>query len=181
MSTSAGCERIDLSRKTRPLAFTKRGDVPLPLRRLARGVLARLNAWTGPALEQSLLFENGGAEERIAPIQPLGGGRKMKRHQADWFGQLRIGPRRAQHLVIESALIKRLMLDPHGRQKIVGMKIFGRQHARPQRRVGQTAMKAGKLLVGDEARGIDEDPAGVEKRLQNIGKDVERPKIPVFL
>ena len=74
---------------------------------------------------------------------------------------------------MEFSPIKRLMLRPYGREEVVGVKVSGGHHAKPDCGIWQCSMESRKVLVCDKAGRIDEDFAGVELRLQKIGKDFE--------
>jgi hypothetical protein len=104
----------------------------------------------------------------------------MDRHEADGLCQVRVRSRFTNHLVIEGAPIKRLMLHPYGRKQMVGVEVLGRHPANSGYGIGQPAMDPGKVLVGNKAGWIDDDFAGVEFGLQNIGKDIERGKVGAF-
>ncbi|MGA2816712.1 MAG: hypothetical protein ABSE67_10515 [Xanthobacteraceae bacterium] len=105
----------------------------------------------------------------------------MNRHQADRLRQSRIRARFTQQFVTEGAPIKRLMFRSNRREKVIGAEILGRQHTDSERGIRQAAMETRKPFVCDKARRIDEDFAGVEEGLQNIGKHVERREIREFL
>jgi hypothetical protein len=53
--------------------------------------------------------------------------------------------------VVEGTPIKRLVLHPYSREKIIGTELFGRQHAKPECGIRQSAMQPRKSFVGDKA------------------------------
>ena len=105
----------------------------------------------------------------------------MDHHKADGLCQLRVGPRFTNQPLVEGAPIKRLVLGPYRRENIVGTEVFSRQRGKPECDIRQSAMALSKVLVGDKAGWINDDFAGIEFRLQNIGKNFQRGKFGTFL
>ena len=83
--------------------------------------------------------------------------------------------------MVEDAPIKCLMLHPYSREQVVGGEVSGRHPAKSGYDIRQSAMEPSEVLVGHKAGWIDDDFAGVEFGLQNIGKDFERGKVRMSL
>ena len=95
----------------------------------------------------------------------------MHGHQTERFYQSRVRSRVANHVMMEDAPIKCLVLRPNGRKKLVGAEVFACHAGDAHCRIRQCSIEPGKSLVRDEAGRIDDDFAGVDFRLQVIGKD----------
>ena len=105
----------------------------------------------------------------------------MHRHQTERLCQSWVRSRFANQVVMEYSPIKCLVLRPNGREKLIGAKVFARHTGDAHCRIRQRSKEPGKGLVRDETGRIDDDFAGVELRLQVIGKDFERSKVGIFL
>jgi hypothetical protein len=64
---------------------------------------------------------------------------------------------------------------------IVSIEVLRRQYTDPKRGVGQFAIEPRKILVGDEARAVDNYLAGIEFGLQDVGKRFKRRKLALLL
>lgn len=65
------------------------------------------------------------------------------------------------------------MLGADRRQRIVGLGMFGRQHAHAHGGIGQAGMNPRQFLVDDEAGGIDDHLAPGDARPEHIAENRE--------
>ena len=93
---------------------------------------------------------------------------------------MRVRPRFTNQPLVKGAPVERLVLLSYSREYKVGTEMFGRHHGKPECGIRQSAMEPRQGLVGHKAGWIDDDFAGVEFGLQNIGEDFERGKVRVF-
>ena len=71
-------------------------------------------------------------------------GRIMHRHQTEWLCQSRVRSRFTNQLVMEFSSIKRLVLRPNGREKLVGAEVFARHTGDAHCRIRQCSIEPRK-------------------------------------
>jgi hypothetical protein len=97
----------------------------------------------------------------------------MERHQAELLRHQGVCSRLTNQLVVKGSSIKRLMLSSDGCENVIGAKISSRQHAESKRSIRQFSMEPSNVRVGDKAGCINDDFAGIEFRLQNVGENLQ--------
>ncbi len=73
------------------------------------------------------------------------------------------------------------MLRARCSNHIVSIEVLRCQYTDPERSVRQFAIELRKILVGDEARAVDNYFAGIEFGLQEVGKRFKRRKLALLL
>src|ERR1043166_939312 len=109
--------------------------------------------YRGVAVEQHAPLEEGGAEEWVALMHLVGDAQVVDGHQADRFGEQRIGPRGADRTVKEGAPIESLMLGPHRHEKMIRREVFGGEPGEAQGYMGKPRIEARVPAVRDKEIG----------------------------